>query len=109
MEQIKHKTTREHYEKYKVLAEKLGVQFTQDSAALFGYASIAALQEHYAFDPALNGKHGQAGGLSNFDSWFYHVQTHNKEACALSMAEGVCIGKHCLIYQVLKATPEFTD
>jgi hypothetical protein len=109
MEKIVHKTTREHYEKYKALAEKLGVQFTQKSIEFFNYPSIKVLRGHYAVDPALNGQVGHAGGLSSFDGWFYKLQCYQPEARVLSVSEGVCIGKHCLIYQVLKATPEFID
>lgn len=102
MDAIKHKTTREHYEKYQAMKIRLGVSY--DGSTLFG--SKKHLIELYKEDPLLNNI-----SLYRFDGMYGYLRSAAIQAGykCFSMAENTCLAKHCLIYEVIGAEPEFTD
>lgn len=96
---MNHPTTKQHYEKYHQLTTQLGIKFP--NALLFKLTN-QKLQEKYQQDKNLNNI-----PLKMLDSYASLLQARflNK----LSLAEGVCLIKHCLIYQVLNAQPEWKE
>lgn len=99
-----HNTTREHYNKYAELAVKLHVVFNNKSGNLFGKYSKEDILELYKKDQNLNNI-----PLYVFDMYTSSLKIYCKEAWKLSLSEGCCLAKHCLIYHTLGATPEFSD
>lgn len=97
---MKKSTSREHYEKYRSMAERLGVNFDQDSPRLFG-VTLEQLRARFEADPYLNNI-----PLHRFDSYAISLMICNRGK-GLSLSDGVCLAKHCLIYQVLGVEPEF--
>jgi hypothetical protein len=100
---MKNKTTKEHYDKYQALAQRLGVKFDADTLRFFGVASVEKLRELFQADPLLNNI-----PLRRFDNWTESFNLYNRGA-RLTLAEGCCLAKHCLIYQVLGVEPEFDN
>lgn len=94
------KTSKAHYDKYRDLAQRLGIKFNAESPRIFG-VSIEKLRELFEADPLLNNI-----PLRRFDNWTETVKFYNRNA-RLSLAEGCCLAKHLLIYQVLGIEPEF--
>ena len=94
---MKNKTTSEHYHKYKKMKENLGVIFKEGTA----FGSKEHIKQLFLEDPHLN-----QYPLYMFDSYFYLFR---REGGCRSLAECTCLVKHCLIYDVVGAEPEFTD
>ena len=94
---MRNKTTIEHYHKYQRIKKNLGVSFK--GSILFG--SKESLVKMFIKDNNLN-----QIPLHNFDSMFF---IYNKKGGCKSLAECTCFIKHCLIYDIIGAEPEFID
>ena len=95
MDKIICKTTRQHYEKYKELAQKAGVSL-KDCKSFGGKKKLTRL---FLEDENLN-----QFPLQKFDVYFsFHLRTLKR----FSLAENTCMYKHLLIYEVIGAIPEF--
>lgn len=92
---MKNLTTREHYEKYRNLKLQIGVSF-KDSCY---FGTKEELTELFKEDPNLN-----QIPLHKFD---YYQPFYNKRLHPVTLSECVCLIKHCLIYEVIGAEPEF--
>ena len=90
-------TTREHYEKYKAMVEKAGVDLSDSSQ--FNKEDMA---EAYAKD-----KHLNTIPLVVFDTYYHHMQRHFP--AGFSLAENCCLYKHAIVYGVLGLEPAFVD
>lgn len=98
---MKHKTTREHYYKYKRMVERNGVNI--EGSPLVERYDVKAL---YLEDPNLNNI-----PLKIFDGYWYGwwASNRNPEIGPNSPAECVCMYKHALIFDYLGVEPEFVD
>lgn len=97
---MKHKTTKEHYEKYKQKVEDAHIYL--DGHCL-GYDK-EYLQRFYDRDPILNNI-----PLHEWDQIVYAYWHYQGKEVIQTLAEGVCAYKHAVVYQLLGAEPEFTD
>ncbi len=104
MQNKKHKTTREFYDKYEAMKKDLHISLLPKMAAsapeFFG-RNLDELREEYLVDPNLNQIR-----LQRFDA-IYVPRKFN--GFVISLAENVCLYKHCLIYEILGLEPEFID
>ena len=96
---MKNRTTREHYEKYAELKERFGV-FFDPAKNHFGLTKDQIIEKFKA------DKHLNSIPLGHFDAWAFSFRAFNRRG-TLSMAECCSLAKHCLIYDVIGATPEF--
>jgi len=101
-EKLIKRTTREHYEKYKEMKEKMGITFKDSN--IFGPREV--LIDEFKSDEHLNGI-----PLRHFDAYYSLYGQHARRAGYLyySLAENTSLIKHCLIYEVIGAIPQFTD
>jgi hypothetical protein len=99
---MQHKTTKDHYEKYASLIEKLHLEYTEDSLKLFNVENKEHLIKLYEEDHALNNIR-----LHLFDNISNMIAMYNPDSKGLSLSELVCSLKHYLIYQVIGSAPEF--
>lgn len=90
---MKHKTRREHYNKYKKLAEINHVSLKKSNI----FPLKDELMKLYLQDKYLNNI-----PLYIFDGLL-------KPGLHLTLAENTCMYKHLLIYEVLGLEPEFVD
>lgn len=98
---MKHKTTRDHYEKWEQFAKDRHIAIT--NLSLFGLAGKEDLLERYKKDPNLNNI-----PLSIFDNlWITYRCFCRPKTWALY--EGACVYKHLLKYQVLNLEPSFLE
>ena len=97
--EMKNRTTREHYEKYAELKERFGV-FFDPAKNHFGLTKDQIVEKFKA------DKHLNSIPLGHFDCWSVSFMVYNQNS-GLSIAECCCLAKHCLIYDVICATPEF--
>lgn len=93
---MKHKTTREYYEKYSQLCARVGLTL---KGSLLPQFQRPFLEEAYKKDKALN-----TIPMRIFDA-FYPFMLHHIPT--LSYAENVCMYKHLLLHEVLGFEPEF--
>jgi hypothetical protein len=98
------KTTKEHYKKYAELQKALHITFKTDKPILD--MDKETWTEEWKTNPALN-----QIWMRRIDAWGAGVRIYNKEAQRrnLSMAEYVCLFKHCIIYDVIGAKPVFYE
>jgi len=119
---IKHLTNRAHYEKYKRLAKESGVtlkrttQFMGISNVPCNHWIIGATYEYltppcgkcwrckYEEDHLLN-----TVPLSQWDMQVAAFQVYHQHRVVNSLAEGVSMYKHLVIYEILGATPVFKE
>lgn len=97
---MKQKTKREHYEKYKKLAEINHVSLKQGSV----FPPKDELMKLYLQDRHLNNI-----PLRIFDSLYYSCRYNYPNIWPNSLAENCCMYKHLLLYEVLELEPEFVD
>jgi hypothetical protein len=100
----KNRTTRQHYEKYKALAERAGVsmnnQIFRVGCALGTAASIRGMYDKH--------KDFREIPLNWFHAYLPTIK-RNLPGESVSLADNYCILVHFLIYDVVGAEPEFTD
>ncbi len=92
-----HKTSRAFYEKFEAM--KKAAHVTLVGSTLFG--TREELQAKYALSPALTNI-----ARYRFDV-FYGFHQH--KGVVNSLADNLCMYKHCILYEVLGLTPDFTD
>lgn len=98
---MKNKTSRGHYQKYENIAKYMGLDISYNLASkAFGY-SRTSLKKEYQKDVNLN-----FIPLRNFDIEYRSLADKNMPQ---SLAENVCVHKHCLIYYFMKIKPEYND
>jgi hypothetical protein len=93
---MKKKTTREHYEKYRDLAEQKGV------GASISMYYLGKPKEKW-IELFLEDEHLNNTPLSLYDG------TYVSTGAGISLADNVCMHKHVIIYQIIGATPDFTS
>lgn len=106
MNNLEHKTTEEHYNKYRDMANSAGIRFnTEDYMGYMGYMGFTKEQllKLYIEDNLLNNI-----PLRDFDSFYFFYLLHTKNIIT-NLADNVCVLKHLLIYEVLEAIPIFVD
>lgn len=104
MSELLDPTTRQHYEKYAKLAEDLGVSF-YETVNYFGKDAEWWL-EFYLEDRDLN----YHFPLKAWDASFPARQRLAwRRGINMSLADNVCLTKHCIIYHMLGAEPAYTD
>jgi len=101
MEILTRNITKEHYEKFRDMAEKAGITFKGVSEPL-GY-SVEELRELYIEDNNLNNI--PSIGLDSF----YLCLPSYKRKTITNMGDVCCVYKHLLIYEVLGVVPIFVD
>jgi hypothetical protein len=107
---LTNKTTKEFYEKYEAMKKRLHIYMTTGTALFadtlkhFYIADISELLTMYEADKNLNNI-----PLRYFDSLYYTLHMYHPKEAPGSLSENTCLYKHCLIYDVLGAEPEFTD
>ena len=94
-------TTKEHYEKFRDMAEKAGISF-RSSDTYMGFTK-SQLLKLYIEDNNLNNM-----PLIVFDSFYLCLPSYTRKVIT-NMADNCCVYKHLLIYEVLKVVPVFTD
>lgn len=101
-EKIKHKTSRSHYEKYAKLKEDCGISYKESSP----FGTKEDLTELYKRDPLLN-----CISLPSIDAYYgtYGQLARRAGHLSFSLAENTCLVKHCLIYDVIEAEPDFQE
>ncbi|NIQ88628.1 MAG: hypothetical protein GWN93_05935 [Deltaproteobacteria bacterium] len=120
MKPIQHKTTRRHYEKYRDMAKESGVTLLRTRDFL-GYSHTRCnhwlMPKDIAYpkcgkcwrclydqDRALN-----SVPLSKWDTMVVSFQVYHQHRVVKTLAEGVCMYKHLVIYEILGAEPVFDD
>ena len=101
METLTNNTTKEHYEKFRDMAEKAGITLKRLSKPL-GY-SVEELRKLYIEDNNLNNIQ-----LVELDSFYLCLPSHTRKIIT-NLADNCCVYKHLLIYEVLEVVPVFTD
>ena len=101
MEILTKNTTKEHYEKFRDMAEKAGITFKGVSEPL-GY-SVEELRKLYIEDNDLNNI-----PVLEWDSFYLCLPSYTRKIIT-NMADNCCVYKHLLIYEVLGVVPVFTD
>jgi hypothetical protein len=101
-EKIKHKTSKSHYEKYAKLKKDCGISYKERNPFCTKEEIIAA----YKRDPVLNNI-----PLIRFDAYYGIYSQYARRAGHLdfSLSENTCLAKHCLIYDVVGAEPDFQE
>jgi hypothetical protein len=94
---LKCKTNREHFEKFCFIRAKTGVSFLNTD--LFG--TKEELTKLFLEDPTLN--------QISPDRFEYYHDRYKALWVGITLEETGHLIKHSLIYQVIGATPEFTD
>lgn len=104
MKKLEHKTTEEHYNKYRNMGEKARINI-KEFCNYNGY-TVKNLRELYLEDNFLNNI-----PLINFDSYyhFFIKPDKNLRKIITHIADNVCCIKHLLIYEVLEAAPIFVE
>jgi len=101
MKNLTKKTTKEHYEKFRDMA--IGAEITLKRLPKpLGY-SVEELRKLYIEDNNLNNI-----PLIELDSFYLCLPSYTRKIIT-NMADNCCVYKHLLIYEVLGATPIFTD
>ena len=98
---LTHKTTKEHYGKFKGMAKIAGITFKNSTEPL-GYDKKRLL-ELYIEDEHLNNI-----PLHVFDSYYSFYISASTKKYIKSSADNTCVLKHLIIYEVLGATPHFS-
>lgn len=114
---LKHRTTREHYEKYRDLAKRAGVTLENVGPVYMGYNVVPcnfALTGEVGCKRCWGCKFLQDQWLNSVDLSAFDAAVHSYwmlqgKKVVKTLAEGVCMYKHLVIYQIVKAEPEFTD
>jgi len=101
MEILTKNTTKEHYEKFRVMAEEAGITFKRTPKPL-GY-SVEELRKLYIEDNNLNNI-----PLIELDSFYLCLPSYTRKIIT-NMADNCCVYKHLLIYEVLGVVPVFVD
>lgn len=99
MNNLEHKTTEEHYNKYKDMASRAGISF-KNKEDYMGFTKEQLLKL-YIEDNLLNNV-----PLRDFDSFYFFYLSHTKKIIT-NLADNTCVLKHLLIYEVLGVTPIF--
>ena len=95
------KTTKEHFEKFRDMANEAGISF-QTSERFMGFTKEQLLKL-YIEDNNLNNI-----PLIEFDS-YYLVLPNYVRKIVTNFADNCCLYKHLLIYEVLGIIPVFTN
>ena len=101
MTKLEHKTTEEHYNKFRDMASKAGITF-KNSTLYMGFTKEQLLKL-YMEDNLLNNI-----PLQDFDCLYLFLPLHTKRIIT-NLLYNVCVYKHLLIYEVLEATPIFVE
>ena len=101
MEILTKTTTKEHYEKFRIMAEEAGITLKRLSKPL-GY-SVEELRKLYIEDNNLNNI-----PLVELDSFYLCLPSYTRKIIT-NMAYNCCVYKHLLIYEVLGVVPVFVD
>ena len=101
MEILTKTTTKEHYEKFRIMAEEAGITLKRLSKPL-GY-SVEELRKLYIEDNNLNNI-----PLVKLDSFYLCLPSYTRKIIT-NMADNCCVYKHLLIYEVLGVVPVFVD
>lgn len=103
VEKIKHKTTEEHYKKYKEICDERMIAYSYLDNFM-GYTAQELLH-HYLRDENLN--------TIPLEKWDHMIQTRNthpnKTVRKITIAENVCLNKHIVKYHILGIEPEFIN
>ena len=94
MSKLIHKASKSHYEKYRDMAKSAGVSFKRDKKPM-GYTRDELI-ELYKKDQHLNNI-----PLRKFDAMTNMLNAYH--VVKRTLAEGVCLYKHLLIYEVIGA------
>jgi len=101
MEILTKNTTKEHYEKFRVMAEEAGITLKRLSKPL-GY-TVEELRKLFIEDNNLNNI-----PLIELDSFYLCLPSYTRKIIT-NMADNCCVYKHLLIYEVLGVVPVFVD
>lgn len=95
-------TTEEHYLKFHKLLNGIDKNFYLDLVKNL-YENLEELKEKFLKDKHLNNIN-----MKKIDNNFYYVRSlFIKNKTSWSLADGCCLQKHILIYEVLKVKPIF--
>ena len=101
MEILTKNTTKEHYEKFRIMAEEAGITLKGYQKPL-GY-SVEELRKLYIEDNNLNNIQ-----LVELDSFYLCLPSYTRKIIT-NIADNCCVFKHLLIYEVLGVVPVFVD
>lgn len=112
---MKHYTTKAHYAKYRNLLIDLRIRFDETTLQSFlprcettdddeEVDRIETLRNLYEKDHSLNNI-----PLARFDTWWNMLQTVHVPAMRMPLSYGASLGKHALIFHVLKMIPCFSS
>lgn len=102
MDRIEHKTTEEHYNKYRDMVSRAGITFKNNRSDYMGF-NKEQLLELYLEDSFLNNI-----PLRDFDCIYLYCPAHIRKIIT-NLADNICVLKHLLIYEILEATPIFVE
>ena len=91
-------TTKEHYEKYQKIADMSGISF-ENLDRILGYTKSDMILKYK------ENRHLNNIPLNQWDILASHMRIYYDKP--LSLAEKVCLAKHCVVYQFIGAIPEF--
>lgn len=94
--------TLEHYTKYRELTSELRLQFVETTYQIFSFRSFSELYAYQYTDPSL-----ESLAPRIFEQWIVSMRVFNKKSRRLANFEMICLAKHCLLTQVLRAKPYF--
>ena len=118
LKKLTHKTTKEHYEKYRDLAIEARVTL-KNSRDFLGYRNVPCNQSlagkldgacfgcwrcKWMIDKALNCVPLHIWDMMVYSHWGLHGRSVVK-----TLAEGVSMYKHLVVYEIVGAEPEFVD
>lgn len=95
-------TSTEHFDKYEQLMDKLKICPHQLAISLFGLYPRWKLRKLFAEDEHLNNI-----PLGTLDWYTNNFLIMPGNPHRMSLSDGVCVIKHCLIYYVIGADPLF--
>ncbi|MFA6185539.1 MAG: hypothetical protein WC720_05355 [Candidatus Shapirobacteria bacterium] len=103
-EKLIKKTSKEHYEKYENLAQKMGISYKRGQEIYLGSYKFTKkeLIEKFKEDSVLNNI-----SLTLWDRRAGTIDTNH--SYHLSLAEKVCLLKHLVTYDIIGAMPEFEE
>ena len=101
MEILTKNTTKEHYEKFRIMAEEAGITLKRLSKPL-GY-TVEELRKLFIEDNNLNNI-----PWIELDSFYLCLPSYTRKIIT-NIADNCCVFKHLLIYEVLGVVPVFVD
>lgn len=107
---MKHRTTKEHYEKYRDMATAAGVSLDTDGFMGFRHEPCESERcgECWMCMYMIN-KHLNFVPLKEWDAIVRSYWACQGRGIIGSLGDGVCVYKHLVLYQILELEPEFAE